>query len=663
MVNIPSSIQATWDKVAQDKKINKADVAELKVAVATDGVSKDEETLISTLENATKDGKELNVKEGTSKGTFEFIDVTPVVSKPAQETVKPDPVAEKIKTYEELKAKLPASFSGKDLETQTAIIDKKIEALKKEHFTNTATDIIDNAGKRDFPTLESNKQKLNSEYDTLPKTAQDDKGVKDVKDKANAEIYNHSKKELFNEINKVIDTAVQDALKTGDMNKFTEAKNKIEGMIDQYKGLDDDPTFKKIKAILKGAPEAADIKIAADNKVMAAANLVENGNKIIASPIIGRRELNKANEIIPKLPEGEFRTKIETKIKGFAETQAKLHEENKPQTIEALHKILSKNLFSTSAQDTSSEAILQLLAKQNDLDSLLRKLNLREQESIINIMAKSPNPFSNDIAKKVYNNLSKVGNIDNKLDKAVLDKVKSKDEKVVDPDLSKHSIDQENYAKSLSYALKNEKQTALTLARGITEGNISETVLSKLSKTDVSNLLELLGTEGRVGEKEDMLALISETSTPINIGSLDSDTKATMLKQYMENSKFDEKTLPTYLKNFDKKDIFKAVSTLNDNQVALIAKYSDGDKMADDVGNSVKMATSMIKTYNQNPKGSISLSDINKFLDGIQKDMDKSKIATKIMDSLGDGPDSEYSKFKELSPRTMDRLWELKNSH
>lgn len=722
MVNIPSSVQTTWDKVAQDKKISKADVAELKTAASVDGISKEEETFIATIENATKDGNELSVKEGSSKGTFDFVDDTPVVAKaspstetsqkikdletlkaklpasfsgkeletqvaiidkkiaelkgeapavvkptgevkPAKEESKPDLVGEKIKNLEALKAKLPASFSGKDLETQVAVIDKKIEALKKEHFTNTATDIIDNASKRDLATLNGNKQSLNSEYDGLPQAAQDDKGVKDIKDKANAEIYNNSKKELFNEINKVIDTAVQDALKTGDMNKFTEAKAKISGMMEQYKGLDDDPTFKKIKAILKGAPEANDIQISADNKVMAAANLIESGNKIIESPTVGRREYNKGQEIIPKLPEGEFRTKLENKINGFKETQGKLHEENKPQSLDSLHQILKRNIFSSSSKDTSSEAVLQLIARQKDLDGLLRKLNPQEQERIVNIMAKSSDPFSNDIAKKVYNNLSKVADVDSRFEKAVLDKVKPKDENgYKEADFSKASVNPENYAKSLSYALRNEKDTALTLARGIAEGNVSESVLSKLSKSDVSNLLDLLGKDGRPGEKDDMLSLIGQTATPINIGNLDRGSKASMLKQYMENDKFDEKTLPTFLKNYDKKDIFASVKSLDDKQIALLAKHSNGDTMSDDVGNGVKMATSMIKVYNKEPKGNISISDINKFLDGIEKDADKSKIAAQIIDSLGDGPDSDYSKIKQLSPRLMDRLWQMKDS-
>ncbi|MEK7431744.1 MAG: hypothetical protein AABZ74_01315 [Cyanobacteriota bacterium] len=727
--NVPPVLQTTWDKVAGDGNINKADVDALKAA-AGNSADPQVKSFISDIETRVKDKQSVDVKNGTAKGSFDFVEATtpikdnspqikileeakvvalkdpetakqvPAIDKeiarlkaggePTQvkadpkeqvkEAPKVDKVGEQIKILEEAKV-----VALKDPETakQVPAIDKEIARLKKDHFMGTANDIIQNAGSRDFNTLEGDKTKLNGEYDGLPKDVQENKEVKETKDTANAALYTNSKKELFNEINKIIDTCVTDVLKTGDKSKFTEAKNKIEELVGKYKGLDDDPVYKKIKAILSGAPEAESIKISADNKVMAAAKMVDQGNAILSSPKFGRAEKRQAEDFSSKLPEGDFKTKLQDKLKGYAATQETIHNENIGKTEEAIHDILKKPFLGIGggAKEDTAKTLMKDLAseKPENFEKLMRRLSLEEQERAVKILLKDPNDQEAiDLGKKLYTRIAAVSNFDDKFNKdqlGILQKpVKEdkkevegekdvKNEKPVTPQKKVFNDKQINeYGKSLSYAVRNENKVALTMTRAILEGKAPEASLTKLSKNDLADLIDIVGKEGRPGEKEDLLDLVGQSPVPLNFGKFDADTKSKLLKQFMDNDKFDEKELPKQLNNYEKKDIYKAVNsgTLSDKQLATIAKYSDGDKMSDDPKIGGILLRAMINDFVNNNDSTISHKDIMKFLDGVSSDADSKKVAIKVMDDLGDGPASVYAKLKQKDPYLLDRLWEIR---
>ena len=100
--------------------------------------------------------------------------------------------------------------------------------------------------------------------------------------------------------------------------------------------------------------------------------------------------------------------------------------------------------------------------------------------------------------------------------------------------------------------------------------------------------------------------------------------------------------------------------SLTDKQLVMLAKHSDGDKMSDDTDVSSKMLAAMIRTYNKEPNGSnLKLADITKFIEQISHDRDKDEVMKKLISQLGDGPDSDYAKFKALAPATMDKIWNM----
>ncbi|MFN8671742.1 MAG: hypothetical protein U0457_06600 [Candidatus Sericytochromatia bacterium] len=600
--------------------------------------------------------------------------------KPKEEPAKPDELAEEIKRLEALREKAAKSPAAK---SEVEAIDKTIAELKKKHFLQTGKDIIDNAKDRSAERLDSDKKKLNGEYDGLTPENKENPEVKSVKDKANAEIYNNSKTALIKDINKIIDDTVADVLKTGDKSKFSSALKQIDELLGKYKGLDDDPIFKKIKAILAGAPEAQEIKISADNKVMQASKMVDSANSLAESKTFGRAEKRSSEDLVSKLPEGELRKKLETRLADYGKTQELLHEQNRPETVKALKDMLKTPFLGIGSgkKEDATRTMLGSIAQEKDASEILKMLDHDEQVKAIKILSKSSEEEYLRLARELYDKKSSITNIDDEFDKETLDKLKTKPaEKPKDDKDKPNGVDNtgatkpvkkeasekeiNEYAKSLSYAINHEDSAALTMARGILEGKIPEKVIAKLNKNDLADLVNIVGKKGRPGEREDLLDLAGQLGVPLKTENLDKGSKNKLLNQYMTNPNFNEADFAKQLKEYSKKEIFDFVLTepLTTKDLALVAKYTDGDKMCDDLKVGKTLLSAMLKEYaDGNP--AISRDDVMKFLKGVEGDADRNKVARRTLDDLGDGPESAYAKLRAKDPSLLDRVLSIRSNN
>ena len=182
---------------------------------------------------------------------------------------------------------------------------------------------------------------------------------------------------------------------------------------------------------------------------------------------------------------------------------------------------------------------------------------------------------------------------------------------------------------------------------------------------EMNDMVKLLDKKGTKEEKEDFMNLISSAYNAgenININYLNKDTKAQIMGSILSTEPVNQKKLAEIIETSGKSTVFELVNkgSLNDKQLSILAKNTNGDTMSDDIKVSAKMLGAMIRTYNQDPKNTtVSLKDINKFVDEVGKDRDKDEVMKRLIEELGDGPGSQYAKFKELAPATLDKMWNM----
>lgn len=776
MVNIPSNLQKVWDDVSKDGKIDRADAqkllkeaapslakgGEIQIDQVNDELDDNERAFLSNFSNI-KEGSSIAVKNGTAKGTFDFVDDTPVAQpqtkdqpktdktegkqyftpltlpgsetkteQPAstQETGKPsdNKDVEELNKLKELKANLPNVLQGDELTKQMAIVDGKIKTLEDKISktqpapANTETTTKDNAeGKTEtapadetdkpvpppadkylddlkqlkeqlpktlkepelskqmevvdkkifmhqaekvgseanYDDFIKDKEQIKKDFEALPESLKGNEDVKKAYDTAMAKVYSGAKAELFKKINTVIENATQEVLKTGNVDKFTDAKNEVEKLLDKYKDLENDPDFKKIKGILSGDIPIDDVRKNAYNNIHKAIDTVTSANDLLGKKDWSRNDTEKATEIVKDLPEGALKTKLEDRIKGGGTTSTgKSASAEKTTRDEAISDVMGKGLFNATNRE-GTEAIFQSLASKGELDDTIKRMTADDQKRLIKLLSDSNDGFSLAIARKVYDNMSQSANIDDDLNKKVLKKVKA-----VSPDsLDKFKVNEETFAKGLQYSVYSEKEAALTMARSILDKTVSPKVLSKFDSREISMLVDVVGKKGSKEEKEQLLQLLSgNNASHINNEFLSNKDKASIVRNTISQENFDESNLDGILNNTGKNVVLDMVKkeSLTDKQLVMLAKHSDGDKMSDDTDVSSKMLAAMIRTYNKEPNGSnLKLADITKFIEQISHDRDKDEVMKKLISQLGDGPDSDYAKFKALAPATMDKIWNM----
>jgi hypothetical protein len=215
----------------------------------------------------------------------------------------------------------------------------------------------------------------------------------------------------------------------------------------------------------------------------------------------------------------------------------------------------------------------------------------------------------------------------------------------------------------------------MTMARGIINRDIDSHVLTKFSKSDLASLVELVNKKGTEEEKDTLAKVIAESyagtnqkagevkSGTVQIDHLSKSAKAKIVKEVLSAEQApDDAKIKAMVKQMGKSVIFEAVNKedIPDNQLANLARFTNGDDMADNQDAAVKLLLAMIREYNRDQKGTVSLDNINTFIDQVDKDWwDDDDIMKKVLRELKDGPESDYARFKALAPQTMDKIWKI----
>lgn len=785
MVNIPSNLQAIWNEVSKDGKIDKADRQKLLTeAQSKDGINNEEQDFLKNFESLTTSETSIDVKNGNATGTFEFVDSvkfpsqaktqdnskyypsvtlggnptkpedkkeTPKVETPKTEgstestdsnsevtPTQPEspsaPVstglnAQEQKQLEDLKKmrdtiksqlqnpndpnKINLEKQLQDLDTKIKTLEdksktsptekptaptntapsteikKEIEilnnlyALKKNSVAQSEIKLIDEkiskaetkikntmlddikglTGRIASPDFNKDRDTIKANYNSLPDSLKNDPQIKAGIDS----ISNVTpKQKLFAEINDVIGLATQEAMKTGDMHKFTIAKNEIQRLVDKNPELAGDEQVKKIISILNGSVPTEK----SGNYVYRTIDTIKTANKLIDKPNWTKADYAKAKELLSEkndktskegenfFIDGPFRSRLEARVGSFDTNRASEKEKNQKTTIKGIDDVLGNGFLNAKNKEGVS-AIFQSLAAQNELESTLKRMKSADQIKAMKMLSESQDKFDLAIAKKIYDNLSNISNVDDELKPALRDKIKN----FKPEEMNKYPVNENSFFKGLQYSLYSEKEAAMTMVRSLIDGNVSSKVLNRFSKEEMGMMKDLVNKQGTASEKEELLTLIGSNyakgDSP-NIEHMSDNEKAQVIKLMLDNENIDESKLDDLVNKAGNKAVTMAVnnnSDINDKQLALLAKHSDGDSMTNEPSVASRMLSAMIREFNKEGQSYISVHDINKFIDEIKKDwFDDDQVMKQVLSELGDGPNSEYAKFSNASPATLHKI-------
>lgn len=575
-----------------------------------------------------------------------------------------------LENYKKLKEGLPkAGFKGDELAQKIAFMDKKIADITVKIQNDFIADAGSLKSKVGTPDFDKAKATLQADYNSLPEDIKNKPEVQAAY-KAATETPNLTpKQKLFGQINEIINATVNEALKTGDMSKFTVAKLEIEKLVAANPELANDPEIAKIKAILTGAAPAR----GESNAVYKAIDTIQGTKTLLNKPDWSKADYTKAQTYIQDkdFVDGPFKQSLVSKAQSYEATKAKDKVADQKTAVKGIEDVIGKG-FLNAANKEGTAAIFQSLSAKGELDDTLKRLKADDQMRVMKLLAESNDEFNLAIAKKIYNNLSSISNVDDDLKPALRDKIKNfnpKETEVKEGDKTTKKLDydintperKETFAKGLKYSLYNEKEAALTMTRNIIDGTVSSDVLTKFSKEELEMMTKLVGNKGHKGEKQELLDIISGTyakGDKVDVDYLKREDKAQVIKGLLDNEHIDESQLDELIKKSGKKVVFEVVNKneLTDKQLVVLARHSNGDEMADEPKVGAKMLLAMIRSYNKD-QTSVSYSDISKFVDQIDKDWTEDDDVMKIvLRELGDGPDSEYAKFQALAPSVLDRI-------
>lgn len=641
-----SEFRNTWDKVSKDGKIDKndynsllksaaesQDVNTLEDAVKTGKIDEQEKAFFEGLKSVS-DTKSISVKEGSAKGTIDLFDdssETNVSSNSkyypkielgqATKTDKVDSTQETVKTDKVEVTSKPSTELDKLKELKvelTTAIEKTQEPAKKEELTKQLEVVNQKIAELEKSQLPTEKQKA------------------------------------FDEINQTIEKFTKLALETGDMSKFTEGKNEVQKIVEKYPNLKDDPEVKKIKEILSG--NFSESSISAGNKVMKAVDTINAGNQFLSNEKPSKKDVDKAKEYVKELPEGSFKSKIEEKIDLYNKGKLQSQKDNEKTNFEGIKDVLGTGFLNSKNEDGIA-SMFQNSAKRNELDALLKKLSTDEQITATKALASKGGELNLSIAKKIYDNLSSVANVDEEFNKSTLEKLKSA-KKYDSKDVK---VDEKSFVDGLKYSMYSEKEASISMVRSILDGDVSPSVLSKFNESEVKMLSDIVKKNGTSEEREAFLDVISSSKSNVRTEMLSNVDKSYILSSQIKSGAVSDNNLKETLNVSGKQIVSDLIKkgNLSDKEIALVAKNYDGDKLADNPDVAEKALMASIRTYINDPKGSISKEDLNRLIDQIEKDRDSEKIMKRVINLLGDGSGSEYAKFKELSPATLDKMWAI----
>ena len=485
------------------------------------------------------------------------------------------------------------------------------------NYFNNINSLLSNANPANMESLVNTKQGLQSEFGKLPEGV---KGINQIQFAHNdamgkidgaisalqADLNNQSiakqKTQLVGELNSILDSSIMPALKTGDNNKIKEGKAQVEAAVEKYPQIKDSDD-------IKGAKQKALTTLdGIDNKI----------NSI--KTLIGKKDWTKedseqAVKFLGELPPGDFKDQLSKAIDGHSEA-AKLREKakaNTPTTVKGLNDVIGNGFWNLENPE-GTKGLFQLIAKQGLLPDTINKMTVDDQTRAINILTKDVkfdkmndgDKFNVGIAKILYDNLSNSANVDGDIKKKTLPELK----KLETPkNFDNNQVDLNNYVKGMQFSIGedragSEKEAALTMARGIMYGQVSKESLGQLNRYELSDLTKFVEKKGTKDEKQEFLKTVSQAyseGVSVNVESLDRQDKSQVLKGLLDNPKPDESKITDLINKSGKKVVFDLVKNknLDDRQLVLVAKHTNGKDMADEPDVAAKILSAMIRTYSQ----------------------------------------------------------------
>jgi len=587
-----------------------------------------------------------------------------------------------VSTLGKLKDILNTLGNDSEVSMMKTVVDKRIDTVEnakndRESLQNCITNtnnIVAKADPNSVKGLLGAKVEVNNEFKKLPTRLQDIPQVIAIQKQAIEKldgaigVARPKLEQLLKDVNSIVTEAVKDGLTTGKLNKLNEAKTKIDEVI--------------AKSDLKNTEDAKEVKSKSTGIIDSTIKVINDINGLIDKAKWTKDDMDKAKTLVSQLPDGDLKTRLQKAIEkhsGNIVTDNNSGNNSTPinydikTTLEGLHDVIGNGFFNLQNTD-GTKAMFQLIAKQGVMSDAIKKMTVEDQTRAINILAdKGSSSFDLAIAKKIYDNLNSSANVDKDIDKKALSSVKASSSV---ENFESFKIDDKTYANGLIRSISSdtllghEVEAALTMARGIMNGEVSKSVLGKLNSYDIESLAKFIEKKGSANEKGayfQTLAKAYNEDVPVSIESLNKEEKAQIVKETLSIPNINESKLDTMVKKAGKWAIFETVrnQNLNDSQLATLGKHVDGDQMADKPDVGAKILVSMIKTFNKQEEvkpetKSLELSHITKYVDDVDKDwFDDDDVMRIVLSQLGDGPGSEYAKFNEHSPATLGKMWKI----
>lgn len=560
------------------------------------------------------------------------------------------------------------------------------------NYFGNVNSILQQARPDNMESLVNAKQGLQSEFNKLPegiKTIQQvnfantdaiskiDAAISTLQGNLDTQDIARQKTQLVGDLNSILDKSIMPALTTGDSNKIKEGKAQVEAAVEKY------PKIKDMEDIKGSKKQALDTLNGIETKINSVKTLINKKDW-------SKEEAAQAVKFSGELPPGDFKNQLDKAIEGNSEA-AKLKEKakaNTPTTVKGLNDTIGNGFWNLENAE-GTKGLFQLVAKQGLLPDTLKRMTHEDQTRAIGILTKDVkfdkmnegDKFNVGIAKSMYDNLSTASNVDGDLKKKTLPDLK----KIETPkNFDNNQIDLPNYVKGMKFSIGeersgSEKEAALTMARGIMYGQVSKQALGQLNRYELSDLTKFVEKKGNKEEKQEFLKTVSQAyseGVAVNVESLDREDKAQVIKGLLDSPNPDMSKITDLMNKSGKKVVLDLVKNknLDDRQLVLVAKSTNGKDMADEPKVASKLLMAMIKSYNTENSGStpkeivegrknssVKIDDIRKYIEQINKNNslfgNNNKEAMKdVVSQLGDGPESEYSKFQKLAPATLDRI-------
>lgn len=555
------------------------------------------------------------------------------------------------------------------------------------NYFNNVNSIVNKANPANMESLLGAKQGLQTEFNKLPE------GIKSIQqvDSANTDAMSKvdsaistlqgnldnqnitkQKGQLVSELNGVLDKSVMAGLTTGDNTKIKEGKAQVDAAVEKYPQIKDSEDIKGAKSQAHSTLDSIDAKITSTKN-------------LIAKKDWTKEESQLAVKTLGELPPGDFKNSLNKAIDNHSEA-AKLKEKaraNTSTTITGLHDVIGNGVFNAENPE-GTKGMFQLIAKQGLLGETITKMTSDDQTEAIKMLTRDvkfdkmndDQKFNVGIAKTMFDNLGKSSKVDGEFNKKLLPDLKKQE---APANFDNQKIDLNNYVKGMKFSIGedrsgSEKEAALTMTRGIIYGQVPKTALGQLNRYELNDLTKFVEKKGNKDEKQDFLKTVSQAyneGVGVNIESLDKGDKAQVIKNLLDTPNPNETKITDMLNKSGNKVTLDLVKNknLNDNQLVLIAKHTDGQKMADEPEAAAKLLMAMIKTYNNESaegkaNSTVKIDDIRSFIGEIGKNgsifQSRGKEAmSKVISQLGDGPDSEYGKFQKLAPSTLDKIRDI----